>query len=48
MADLRNWLAGILNWHRTVDRYKPGCLGRRANGFLPYRPTRAPSPRATV
>ncbi|MFE7976033.1 germacradienol/geosmin synthase Cyc2 [Streptomyces shenzhenensis] len=38
VADLQNWLAGILNWHRTVDRYKPGYLARRAHGFLPDRP----------
>ncbi|MFE9452264.1 germacradienol/geosmin synthase Cyc2 [Streptomyces sp. NPDC006739] len=38
VADLRNWLAGILNWHREVDRYKPGYLARRAHGFLPDRP----------
>ncbi|WP_086804183.1 germacradienol/geosmin synthase Cyc2 [Streptomyces caniscabiei] len=38
VADLRNWLAGILNWHRQVDRYKPEFLARRAHGFLPDRP----------
>ncbi|MFJ8792702.1 germacradienol/geosmin synthase Cyc2 [Streptomyces sp. NPDC102462] len=38
VADLRNWLAGILNWHRTVDRYKSGYLARRAHRFLPDRP----------
>ncbi|MET8942610.1 germacradienol/geosmin synthase Cyc2 [Streptomyces sp. NPDC004542] len=38
VADLRNWLAGILNWHRSVDRYKAGYLERRAHGFLPDRP----------
>ncbi|MEU5597689.1 germacradienol/geosmin synthase Cyc2 [Streptomyces sp. NPDC020298] len=38
VADLRNWLAGILNWHRAVDRYKAGYLARRAHGFLPDRP----------
>ncbi|MFF9038518.1 germacradienol/geosmin synthase Cyc2 [Streptomyces sp. NPDC014892] len=36
--DLRNWLAGILNWHRSVDRYKPEFLARRAHGFVPDRP----------
>ncbi|WP_046732620.1 germacradienol/geosmin synthase Cyc2 [Streptomyces humi] len=36
--DLRNWMAGILNWHRHVDRYKPDHLARRAHGFLPDRP----------
>ncbi|MGW0994004.1 germacradienol/geosmin synthase Cyc2 [Streptomyces sp. NPDC002523] len=39
--DLRNWLAGILHWHRTVDRYKAEWLGRRTHGFLPDR---APAP----
>ncbi|MER6524156.1 germacradienol/geosmin synthase Cyc2 [Streptomyces sp. NPDC001508] len=38
VADLRNWLAGILNWHRMVDRYKSGYLARRAHRFLPDRP----------
>ncbi|MGW7261485.1 germacradienol/geosmin synthase Cyc2 [Streptomyces sp. NPDC054834] len=38
VADLRNWLAGILNWHRGVDRYKSGALAGRAHGFLPDRP----------
>lgn len=36
--DLRNWLAGILNWHRSVDRYRDAWLSRRAHGFLPDRP----------
>ncbi|EYT83199.1 Geosmin synthase [Streptomyces sp. Tu 6176] len=38
VADLRNWLAGILNWHRSVNRYKAEWLGRRAHGFLPDHP----------
>ncbi|MCH0568926.1 terpene synthase family protein [Streptomyces sp. MUM 136J] len=38
VADLQNWMAGILNWHREVDRYKPAFLARRAHGFLPDRP----------
>ncbi|MEU6551163.1 germacradienol/geosmin synthase Cyc2 [Streptomyces sp. NPDC046915] len=38
VADLRNWLAGILNWHRSVDRYKSGALVSRTHGFLPDRP----------
>ncbi|GLW50778.1 germacradienol/geosmin synthase [Streptomyces sp. NBRC 14336] len=37
VGDLRNWMAGILNWHREVDRYKPDYLARRAHGFLPDR-----------
>ncbi|MFF3330938.1 germacradienol/geosmin synthase Cyc2 [Streptomyces sp. NPDC002888] len=38
VADLQNWLAGILNWHRTVDRYKADFLARRTHGFTPDRP----------
>ncbi|MGW0087106.1 germacradienol/geosmin synthase Cyc2 [Streptomyces sp. NPDC003393] len=38
VADLQNWMAGILNWHRNVDRYKAEWLARRAHGFLPDRP----------
>jgi germacradienol/geosmin synthase len=38
VADLQNWLAGILHWHREVDRYKPAYLARRSHGFLPDRP----------
>ncbi|MFG2884511.1 germacradienol/geosmin synthase Cyc2 [Streptomyces sp. NPDC048297] len=41
VLDLRNWLAGILHWHRSVDRYKAEWLGRRTHGFLPDR---APAP----
>ncbi|MEV7078277.1 germacradienol/geosmin synthase Cyc2 [Streptomyces sp. NPDC093516] len=50
VADLRNWLSGILNWHRQVDRYKDEWLSRRAHGFLPGRlpavpvPTPVPAP----
>ncbi|MZD03749.1 germacradienol/geosmin synthase [Streptomyces sp. SID5785] len=43
--DLRNWTAGILNWHRGVDRYRPEYLARRAHGFVPDRipaPPRGP------
>ncbi|MDF3298503.1 germacradienol/geosmin synthase Cyc2 [Streptomyces tropicalis] len=38
VADLQNWMAGILNWHRSVDRYKDEWLSRRAHLFLPGRP----------
>jgi germacradienol/geosmin synthase len=41
VADLRNWMAAILHWHREVDRYKPDHLARRTHGFLPDR---APAP----
>jgi germacradienol/geosmin synthase len=44
VLDLQNWLAGILNWHRTVDRYKAEWLGRRAHGFLPGRAPAVPAP----
>ena len=37
VADLRNWMAGILNWHRNVDRYKDEYLSGRVHGFLPHR-----------
>ncbi|GGX05653.1 germacradienol/geosmin synthase Cyc2 [Streptomyces lomondensis] len=44
VEDLRNWMAGILNWHREVDRYKADWLARRAHGFLPDRPPAVPVP----
>jgi len=37
VTDLRHWMAGILNWHRAVDRYKPEYLARRSHGFVPDR-----------
>ncbi|WP_155058784.1 germacradienol/geosmin synthase Cyc2 [Streptomyces blattellae] len=42
VTDLENWMAGILNWHRKVDRYKADFLARRAHGFLPDRPPALP------
>ncbi|MFB8755269.1 germacradienol/geosmin synthase Cyc2 [Streptomyces nigra] len=42
VTDLQNWMAGILNWHRSVDRYKADYLARRAHGFLPDRPPAVP------
>ncbi|MFG2786446.1 germacradienol/geosmin synthase Cyc2 [Streptomyces sp. NPDC048419] len=42
VGDLQNWLSGILNWHRKVDRYQAGFLARRAHGFLPERPPAVP------
>ncbi|MEW2299584.1 germacradienol/geosmin synthase Cyc2 [Streptomyces sp. NPDC006655] len=42
VQELQNWMAGILNWHRHVDRYKPDHLARRAHGFLPDHPPLAP------
>ncbi|MDX2595815.1 MULTISPECIES: germacradienol/geosmin synthase Cyc2 [Streptomyces] len=41
--DLRNWLAGILHWHREVDRYKAAHLARRTHGFLPGRAPAVPA-----
>jgi len=43
VGDLRNWLSGILNWHRKVDRYQAHYLARRAHGFLPDRPPAVPA-----
>ncbi|AOR31451.1 Geosmin synthase [Streptomyces fodineus] len=43
VLDLQNWLAGILNWHRCVDRYKAEWLGRRSHGFLPDRAPAVPA-----
>ncbi|MGP3774896.1 germacradienol/geosmin synthase Cyc2 [Streptomyces sp. SDT5-1] len=42
--DLRNWMAGILNWHRKVDRYRDAWLSRRAHGFVPGRVPAPPVP----
>ncbi|MGX1273021.1 germacradienol/geosmin synthase Cyc2 [Streptomyces phaeoluteigriseus] len=43
VTDLQNWMAGILNWHREVDRYKDSYLSRRSHGFLPDRPPAVPA-----
>ncbi|MFF4895510.1 germacradienol/geosmin synthase Cyc2 [Streptomyces sp. NPDC001068] len=43
VRDLQNWMAGVLNWHRGVDRYRADHLARRAHGFLPDRPPTAPA-----
>ncbi|MFF9086720.1 germacradienol/geosmin synthase Cyc2 [Streptomyces sp. NPDC014991] len=43
VLDLKNWLAGILHWHREVDRYKARWLGSRAHGFLPDRAPAVPA-----
>jgi germacradienol/geosmin synthase len=37
VGELQDWLAGILNWHRQVPRYRSDHLARRAHGFLPDR-----------
>ncbi|MGC9543464.1 germacradienol/geosmin synthase Cyc2 [Streptomyces sp. UG1] len=43
VVDLQNWMAGILNWHRTVLRYQAEYLARRAHGFLPDRAPAVPA-----
>ncbi|MFF8092771.1 germacradienol/geosmin synthase Cyc2 [Streptomyces sp. NPDC016675] len=45
VTDLKNWMAGILNWHREVPRYKAEYLARRTHGFLPDRIPAVPVPR---
>ncbi|MGW2342897.1 germacradienol/geosmin synthase Cyc2 [Streptomyces sp. NPDC001661] len=44
VEDLRNWTAGILNWHANVDRYRADWLGSRAHGFVPGRIPAPPVP----
>ncbi|MFF6994485.1 germacradienol/geosmin synthase Cyc2 [Streptomyces sp. NPDC008313] len=46
VGQLRNWLSGILKWHRDCHRYGPADLARRAHGFLPDRPPALPRPNA--
>ncbi|MEV5977643.1 germacradienol/geosmin synthase Cyc2 [Streptomyces sp. NPDC052114] len=43
VVTLRNWTAGILNWHRECRRYGAADLARRAHGFVPDRVPRVPS-----
>ncbi|MEU6477621.1 germacradienol/geosmin synthase Cyc2 [Streptomyces sp. NPDC047017] len=45
VTDLQNWMAGILNWHASVNRYKAEWLARRAHAFLPDHP---PAPALTT
>ena len=33
-GDLKDWMSGILEWHRRCARYTPGEL-RRSRAFLP-------------
>ncbi|MGW0190270.1 germacradienol/geosmin synthase Cyc2 [Streptomyces sp. NPDC003362] len=42
VAALQNWVAGILNWHRSVDRYKAEWLAGRTHGFAPDRAPAVP------
>jgi germacradienol/geosmin synthase len=44
VVDLQNWMAGILNWHRNVPRYRAEYLASRTHGFLPDRIPAAPVP----
>ncbi|MEU4083026.1 germacradienol/geosmin synthase Cyc2 [Streptomyces aureus] len=37
VAELENWLAGILKWHQDCHRYGAEDLARRAHGFVPDR-----------
>ncbi|MFF8450963.1 germacradienol/geosmin synthase Cyc2 [Streptomyces leeuwenhoekii] len=45
VADLRNYMAAILHWHRSVPRYRAEYLAGRTHGFLPGRPPAVPVPR---
>jgi germacradienol/geosmin synthase len=47
VTDLQNWMAGILNWHRNVPRYKAEYLAGRTHGFLPDRVPTVPVPRSS-
>ncbi|CAM5325422.1 terpene synthase family protein [Streptomyces hirsutus] len=42
VLDLQNWMAGILHWHRSVNRYKDAWLSGRTHGFLPGRTPAVP------
>ncbi|MFE0325306.1 germacradienol/geosmin synthase Cyc2 [Streptomyces sp. NPDC058960] len=35
VADLRNYMAAVLNWHRDCHRYGADDLARRFHGFVP-------------
>ncbi|MFD4629252.1 germacradienol/geosmin synthase Cyc2 [Streptomyces sp. NPDC058284] len=43
VEDLRNWMAGIVNWHRECRRYGADDLARRAHGFVPDLAPRVPA-----
>ncbi|MFF1376242.1 germacradienol/geosmin synthase Cyc2 [Streptomyces sp. NPDC058308] len=43
VADLRNWMAGIVHWHRECHRYGADDLARRTHGFVPDLRPRVPS-----
>ncbi|MYU24224.1 germacradienol/geosmin synthase Cyc2 [Streptomyces sp. SID8352] len=46
VTDLQNWMAGILNWHRSVPRYTAEYLAGRTHRFLPDRAPAVPVPSA--
>ncbi|MFJ7769526.1 germacradienol/geosmin synthase Cyc2 [Streptomyces sp. NPDC097107] len=48
VTDLQNWMAGILNWHREVPRYKAEYLAGRTHGFVPGRVPAVPVPRCSA
>ncbi|MET9254953.1 germacradienol/geosmin synthase Cyc2 [Streptomyces sp. NPDC003717] len=48
VEDLRNWMAGILNWHRNAPRYTAEYLASRVHGFLPGRGPAVPVPRGAA
>ncbi|MEU6574236.1 germacradienol/geosmin synthase Cyc2 [Streptomyces sp. NPDC046805] len=43
VADLQNWMAAILHWHRQVARYKADYLARRTHGFVPDHASASPA-----
>jgi germacradienol/geosmin synthase len=48
VAQLENWLSGILKWHQDCHRYGAEDLARRAHGFVPDRAPAVPLPAAEV
>ncbi len=49
VAELRNWIAGILHWHREVDRYREDELRVVAgSGGRPVLPERGDPPTRTI
>ncbi|NYI05180.1 family 2 encapsulin nanocompartment cargo protein terpene cyclase [Allostreptomyces psammosilenae] len=46
VQELRNWLAGILGWHRGCRRYREADLGRHPRPTLTTPPTPIPRPAA--
>lgn len=46
VAQLQNWLSGILKWHQDCHRYGAADLARRAHGFVPDRAPAVPFPGA--